>query len=66
MRAIFAGTRYANVTSTHAPIVALGGTGAYAASKITSADIGHQQGLVGGHRALRSPRTVRHTPTRAG
>jgi len=43
MRAIFAGTRYANVTSTLALIVALGGTGAYAASKITSADIGRGQ-----------------------
>jgi len=43
MRGIFAGTRYANVTSTLALIVALGGTGAYAASNITSRDIGKGQ-----------------------
>ena len=35
----FKGTRYANVTSTMALVVALGGTGAYAANTIRSSDI---------------------------
>lgn len=39
MRRIFGGSRYANVTSTLALVVALGGTGAYAANTIRSSDI---------------------------
>jgi hypothetical protein len=43
MRRIFRGTRYANVTSTLALVVALGGTGAYAANTIGSKDIRNGQ-----------------------
>ncbi len=43
MRQIFRGARYANVTSTLALIVALGGTGAYAANTIGSKDIRNGQ-----------------------
>ena len=39
MKRIFGGRRYANVTSTLALVVALGGTGAYAANTIRSSDI---------------------------
>ena len=39
----FRGSRYANVTSTLALVVALGGTGAYAATSIRSADIKNGQ-----------------------
>jgi hypothetical protein len=40
---IFGGTRYANVTSSLALVVALGGTSAYAATSIRSADIKNGQ-----------------------
>ncbi|MGH2841677.1 MAG: hypothetical protein ACRDKY_12720, partial [Solirubrobacteraceae bacterium] len=43
MRQVFRGTRYANVTSTLALVVALGGTGAYAANTIGSKDIRNGQ-----------------------
>ena len=43
MKPIFGGNRYANVTSTLALVVALGGTGAYAANTIGSKDIGNGQ-----------------------
>lgn len=39
MKGIFASARYANVTATLALVVALGGTGAYAAGAIRSSDI---------------------------
>jgi hypothetical protein len=39
MRRIFGGSRYANVTSTLALMVALGGTGAYAVNTVGSSDI---------------------------
>ena len=43
MKSIFSGNRYANVTSTLALVVALGGTGAYAANTIGSKDIRNGQ-----------------------
>jgi len=43
MKLIFSGNRYANITSTLALVVALGGTGAYAASTISSKDIRNGQ-----------------------
>jgi len=39
VKSIFSGNRYANITSTLALVVALGGTGAYAANTIRSKDI---------------------------
>jgi len=43
MKPIFSGNRYANITSTLALVVALGGTGAYAANSIGSRDIRNGQ-----------------------
>ena len=43
MKRTFGGTRYANITSTLALAVALGGTGAYAANSISSRDIRNGQ-----------------------